>query len=110
MRRVNLLAELPPKLRQAVLLMKEGREWGDGRRRGHARHISIAVYRPAETIVQCLDRADQVLRDAVTGRLIDVWPRSSRILGPRRSARRSAVGLRRRREDPTSPSTSGRRG
>jgi len=33
--------------------------------------VVLDRYRPGETIIQCLDRADEVLRDAVRGRLID---------------------------------------
>jgi hypothetical protein len=33
--------------------------------------VVLDRYRPAETVIQCLDRADEVLRDAVRGRLAD---------------------------------------
>ena len=33
--------------------------------------IVLDRYKPAETIIQCLERADKVLRDAVRGRLVD---------------------------------------
>lgn len=33
--------------------------------------VVLDRYKPAETIIQCLERADQVLRDAVRGRLVD---------------------------------------
>jgi hypothetical protein len=33
--------------------------------------VVLDRYRPAETVIQCLERADEVLRDAVKGRLAD---------------------------------------